>query len=269
MRIVATSDTHWQPAYESVLLRTIREIAALQPDCFILAGDVGEGQTGFRNMLSVLQREITCPRLIIPGNHDLWATGAYYSETLFEQVLPEMVREHNAIWLETDDWRCDGLAICGSIGWYDYSAGSPYLNWTDEQYIAAKPRLNNDGNLIKWTYTDKAFANRVGDALEKRLAALQDDPDVREILVVTHVPPFEQAISPQPENLLWTIGTAYFHNLTLGKRIIKYPKVTRVLSGHTHIGKHVPIKTAGGTIDFQVIDSDYGTPAVVSFDYDG
>jgi 3',5'-cyclic AMP phosphodiesterase CpdA len=266
MRIVATSDTHWQPFHAGVLAQFVQTVAALRPDCFILAGDIGEGLTGVQNMLSILQK-IECPRLILPGNHDLWSFGAWRSDLLFEQILPETVAEHDAIWLETQDWRRDGLAICGTIGWYDYSGRDPELGWTDEQYQAAKPRLNNDGNFIQWPYTDLEFANRVGDALEVRLTALQNDPTVHEILIVTHVPPFAEAITRLPGNVAWNAGNAYFYNLTLGRRIIKYPKVTRVVSGHTHIGKDATIISPHGTLDFHVIDSDYGSPVYLTFDY--
>lgn len=266
MRVIATSDTHWQPWYADAMVEIVQKIAALKPDCFILAGDIGEGLIGVRNMLSIL-RQIDCPRLILAGNHDLWSTGAWRSDLLFDQILPQAVAEYDSIWLETNDWQRDGLAICGTIGWYDYSGRDPDVGWTDEQYAAGKFRLNNDGNLIKWPYTDIEFANRVGDAFEKRLSALQDDPEVREILVITHVPPFEEAITRLPGNLAWNAGNAYFYNLTLGQRIIKYPKVTRVLSGHTHIGKSATVTTAHGEIDFHVIDSDYGHPVYMEFEY--
>lgn len=266
MRIVATSDTHWQPWYADALVDLVRSVVALKPDCFILAGDIGESLISAHNMLSIL-RQIDCPRLILPGNHDLWATGAWRSDLLFDEILPGVVDEYGALWLETNDWKHDGLAICGTIGWYDYSARNPDIFWTDEQYAAAKARFNNDGTLIKWPYTDAEFANRIGDAFEARLSALQADPSVREILVVTHMPPFEQAITRLPGNLAWNIGNAYFYNLTLGRRIVKYPKVTRVLSGHTHIGKDETILTAQGAIDFHVIDSDYGHPVYLTFDY--
>ncbi len=70
MQIVVTSDTHYHPRWHTAVEASVAEIARLQPDCVILAGDVGERLDGFRQMLRLLER-LNCPRLILPGNHDL------------------------------------------------------------------------------------------------------------------------------------------------------------------------------------------------------
>ncbi len=107
----------------------VGEIAALKPDAVILAGDVGEGLGGFERMLVLLQA-LDCPRLILPGNHDLWAEPQASSEARWTEILPRLTREHGAIWLEADNWCRDGLGVCGTIGWYDYTARDPSLDMT-------------------------------------------------------------------------------------------------------------------------------------------
>jgi predicted MPP superfamily phosphohydrolase len=262
MRIIVTSDTHYHAEWQQRLAAFVGEIAALKPDAVILAGDVGEGLGGFGGMLDLLQ-PLDCPRLIVAGNHDLWADRQASSEARWTEILPRLTREHGAIWLEADNWCKDGLGICGTIGWYDYTARDPSLPVTDADYAMMKQLYNVDGLRIDWHYTDIDFANRVGEAFAARLAALDADPAIREILVVSHVPAFEVAMVRKPGNKTWNFSNAYFGNLTLGKRIVASSKVTRVVSGHTHVGINAQV----GAIEVRVIPSDYGSPAYVVLDY--
>jgi len=143
MRIIVTSDTHYHPSYRSALERLIPDIAAQNPDCVIVAGDVGETITGFDHMLTLLEA-FPCPRLILAGNHDVWANNDYSSQQLWEAVLPSHTRDHGAVWLEGENWSKNGLGICGTLGWYDYSARDPAINWTLEQYALGKKQIIND-----------------------------------------------------------------------------------------------------------------------------
>jgi hypothetical protein len=106
----------------------------------------------------------------------------------------------------------------------------------------------------------------IGEAFSARLATLDADPAIREILVVTHVPAFAEAIERKPGDIGWNSSNAYFFNLTLGERIVASRKVRRVVSGHTHIGKHAQVGTPGQPIDMQVLPADYGRPIYVTVD---
>jgi hypothetical protein len=103
------------------------------------------------------------------------------------------------------------------------------------------------------------FANSLGEALETRLAKLESDPRVREVLVVTHVPAFSEQLVPMAGD--HPIADSYFGNLTLGSRLIKYSKLRTVVSGHTH--REVPLQTirsAGREITIATLSSDYRSP---------
>jgi 3',5'-cyclic AMP phosphodiesterase CpdA len=244
----------------------VTEVAALEPDCLILAGDVGERLDGYRDMLQLLQA-LNCPRLILAGNHDLWARDGVSSEQLWTETLPRLTRDYGAIWLEGENWARDGLGVCGTLGWYDYTGKHPSIPMTDEQYFLDKRRLGMvDGDYIDWLWNDIEFAALIGEAFSARLAALDADPAIREILVVTHVPAFAEAIERRPGDLGWNSSNAYFYNLTLGDRIAASRKVRRVVSGHTHIGKHAQVGTPERPIDMQVIPADYGRPMWVVLD---
>ena len=90
--------------------------------------------------------------------------------------------------------------------------------------------------------------------------------DHLQVLVATHVPPFEENLVRKPGDLAWSIRNAYSGNLTLGRRIVQCPKVTHVISGHTHAGGRWRIQTPHGTVESYVVGSDYGRPACTVID---
>ncbi|HVO42166.1 MAG TPA: metallophosphoesterase [Aggregatilineales bacterium] len=259
MRVIVISDTHYQPRFHAVLEAHIDTITALRPDCVVHAGDVGERIDGFTAMLRLMER-LPCPRLVLTGNHDVWADNGTSSEALWMDVLPRLTRDYGAIWLEAENWSQNGIGICGTNGWYDYSGRDPALKYTDDQYY----RMMRKVAPIDWRWTDVEFATLLGEAFSRRLAALDADPTIREILVVTHVPPFEAAIIRRPWRNMG-LRNAYSFNLTLGWRIVTSDKVKRVVSGHIHRG--VTARVNGAAARFDVVEADYGSPGYVMIDY--
>ena len=55
-----------------------------------------------------------------------------------------------------------------------------------------------------------------------------------EIVVATHVPLFEEQTFRKPRDYQWELSGAYFGNFTTGRDVLACPKVTHVVSGHTH-----------------------------------
>src|SRR5258708_22939788 len=240
MRIVVTSDTHYHRQWHTVLRNFAVELADLEPDCLVVAGDVGEGPENFAEMLRLLEI-VECPRLVLSGNYDLWSTPTASSEGLFTPILPQITRDHGAVSLEGENWICDSVAVCGPNGWYDYSGADPALPYPADEYFAFKRKYIVDGDRVDWHWSDLEFAELIGKQFSKRLAALDSNPAVQEIIVVTHVPPFAEAIVRKEGNVAWSVMSAYFYNLTLGERIKASPKVRRVVSGHTHVGVSAPV----------------------------
>ena len=91
-------------------------------------------------------------------------------------------------------------------------------------------------------------------------------------IVVTHVPLVEAQISRKPGDQRWGISNAYFGNLTTGARVLPFPKVAAIISGHTHVGRDAIIPHPTGassghdTIHVSVVPSDYGAPAYIVVD---
>src|SRR5688500_13559233 len=60
------------------------------------------------------------PKLFVAGNHELWTRGPD-SYRVFAEDLPRRVRAAGWHWLEGEPLRLGGgVAIVGTVGWYDY-----------------------------------------------------------------------------------------------------------------------------------------------------
>ncbi len=235
MKIVATADLHFHPRWAKALTRLARDIHDERPDCLIVAGDVGHPLHHFRQGLALFA-DIPCPRLALAGNHDLWSSGDHTSETLWNGVLAEAAHQAGFAWLDGEVRRLGSLGLCGTLGWYDYSARDPRLELADQDYYINKGMFNNDGNFVDWAWADQEFAAAVLAGFQERLAGLCQDPAIGQIVVATHVPPFEQNMVRKEDDFAWTFGNAFFGNLTLGQAILSCPKVSHVISGHSHHG---------------------------------
>jgi hypothetical protein len=264
--VVVTSDLHLGITKEETLKRHVSAIAAEAPDLTVLAGDVAEGYERFRDCLDIF-RGLPGKVAVLAGNHDVWARQGRHSWELWERALPAATRAAGMLWLEDGAWTRDRLAVAGSIAWYDYSAAAPGLDKDAEYWARNKGRWNMDARFVDWPHSDPEFATQVGDGLIGQAEALEADPAIEAILIVTHVPLFEEQMLRLPHDLRWTYGNTYFGNLALGERLLFARKLRAVISGHTHVGRERRHPRAGEPLLVWVIDSDYGKPGYVTFNY--
>lgn len=255
---IITSDLHLglDPVASIQFLKD--KIVQHDPTVIIIAGDIGESVKNFRDCLSLLS-DVGCPVGVVIGNHDLYAYDKRYpSEELWTKALPHIVKKLGLVWMEEENIVINGTAFVGTVGWYDYS--SKTLKVSDRFYEEEKGAFVSDGSYIDWLRTDKDFAAELLLSFVKRLENAQNDPAVGRIIVVTHVPLFkEQMVRHGSDN---PYADAYFGNFTMGKEVLKFSKVTDVISGHTHrkVDKMVE------HIRVQVVPSDYFKPAFVALE---
>ena len=264
MRIAITSDIHFFPQWANKLQELAELLQLERPDLFILAGDIGEPlymfTRGLENFTGVCER-----RAAVAGNHDVWhRTFTYTSDHLWKSLLPEAASAYNYTWLEHENLIIDDLGICGTIAWYDYGGKHPHLQLDDEFYQSIKPQISNDANYIDWSWTDIEFAQKVGEDFEKRLDALDTNPEVNDIIIVTHVPLFKGCLKPI-NTVEQGILNAYYANVELGQKVLERNKVRAVFSGHVHHERQLriarPIDTTA--LSAYTIPSDYGSPAAI------
>jgi predicted phosphohydrolase len=187
-RIGITSDLHLGLTDVATVWDLRHRLAAEACDLTVLAGDLGEPLDRFAACLDIF-REMPGTVMALAGNHDLWARGRWNSQDLWTHSIAEAVQARGMGYLETSVWRAGDLAVMGTVAWYDYSAADPRgPAYTEEDFVIAKRRLNNDARYLIWAWSDPAFARQVGEDCMAHLAALEADASVHDILLITHVP---------------------------------------------------------------------------------
>jgi 3',5'-cyclic AMP phosphodiesterase CpdA len=250
--IAAISDIHHSEFWPDSALEVASRVRQVNPDILILAGDLGEDRTHFREALDIFHGPWST--LVLPGNHDLWSPRLVVSapretaslptsQDLWDRLLPEMVRASGAVWLEDTPVIISGarLAITGTIGWYDYSGEQ--LGRSVDVIARDKDEFIKDGMRIDWNKTDQEFSADRHQWLAGALAFLSGQSDVDQILVATHMVPFLELRKKNKRRSDEVLP--YYINRTLGSVIAAHPKVSHTVSGHYHGGSQVMIKRKG------------------------
>jgi predicted phosphodiesterase len=278
VKLAFTSDLHLPLTSAEVLTDFAEDIARQEPDVLAIAGDIGEtaldpqGCVHVELCLNLFTSFLTCPVLVVAGNHDLWVLGKRRNASvrIWQTDLPAAVERAGCIWLEGQAHVVGNVALAGTIAWYDYSAADPTIEASAATFAERKYEFNKDADRIDWPWTDLEFASMVAEPFLKTLDRLEADPAIRQTVVFTHVPLLECQMCRKPENRDWGFSNAYFGNLTLGAEVIQRRKVTHIVSGHTHVPRHALVKlTDGRTLDARVLNSQYGRPAWETITLDG
>lgn len=271
MKIIVTSDLHYPTTPKHAIMDLIRDIKNENPHFVVLAGDIGENVVSpymFYDCLCFFAQRLDCLVGVIAGNHDLWAHQlsngriAINSLELWKRYLKSMTENAGAIWLESNNIDFQDTTVVASMLHYDFSAidkdGS--ASFGKEYFIKHKSEIVNDGKYFVGLPGDVDFAKTIGDSFMERLLSAQNNPDVKEIIVVTHVPCLEPQITRKPWDFQWSVGTPFFGNLSHQDLILSCDKITNVISGHSHQG--IDIKFAGKRV--AVVGSDYGSPKYIT-----
>jgi len=268
-RIAATADLHYGSRHTAGADATAALAAALAsepPDLFIIAGDIGAGDE-FERCLDLFA-ELPCQKALVPGNHDIWVRShdpRGDSLAVYREHLPRVAASRGFHYLDNSPLVLPdvGLAVVGSINWYDYSWAVDRLpqaapDWQDRLITKRFLRgRHNDANFVRWDRSDGQFTKEVVGALAAHLKqALKWVPAA---LLVTHHPPFRGLNYPKKEpleldGLLWE---AFSGNSGVEKLLGEYgERIPLALCGHTHFareGKFGPTRglNIGGDYHFK------------------
>src|SRR5262245_22779886 len=126
LRLAITADLHWgiRPAGDAATRLLVSFLESDPPDVLILAGDVGAGDD-FGPCLELFDG-LPCITALVPGNHDSWVrTDDVRGDSLqvYHEHLPALCQAHDFRYLDHRPLALldAGLAVVGSMNWYDYS----------------------------------------------------------------------------------------------------------------------------------------------------
>jgi 3',5'-cyclic AMP phosphodiesterase CpdA len=246
LRLAFSADLHWgvREAGDAATRRLVDHLRDAPPDVLVLAGDIGAGDD-FERCLDLFA-DLPSRKALVPGNHDIWLTGDDArgdSLAVYRDHLPRLSAAYGFHYLDHGPMALpgSGLALVGSMNWYDYS-------WSIDRLPAFAPdwqeRLSrklftrgrhNDYRYVRWPHTDQSFTAEAVARLEEHLTAALRETD--RAIVVTHHPPFEALNFPSEgpptlDRLLWE---AFSGNRALEEVLDRHAAgVALAFCGHTH-----------------------------------
>jgi predicted phosphohydrolase len=217
------------------------------PDVLILAGDIGT-QDHFDRCLGLFAN-LPGLKALVPGNHDIWVESADPrgdSLRVYSEHLPQVSAAHGFHYLDGGPLLLPqaGLALVGSINWYDYSWSIDQLRehcpeWEELLREMRFPHggRHNDRRFVHWPLDDVRFTAEVVTAFERHLCEALAQVD--KAIVVTHHPPFfVRSVPSQPDEppdidrLLWQ---AFSGNRSMEEILTRHAeRIPFAFCGHTH-----------------------------------
>lgn len=259
MKIAFISDLHVDssPQCFSLLEDLVHSLTIMQPDVFIVAGDIAASTTLFEKSLRSFAN-LPCEKLLVAGNHDIWVDSpaslqrGIHSGVKYDEIIPAICEKNGFIFLGAAPRVIDGIGFAGTIGWYDYTLRNKnyddtfsletYRNkryretftWSDLKYARW---MDAGGKQLK---SDEEVAAEMEDALMRQLSSLSRQGIAKTVVVTHHVPFREMIVYP---NLLpFDFFSAYMGSEGLGAVIASSPAVCRVICGHSHIKSSVTME---------------------------
>jgi putative phosphoesterase len=246
MRIAVTSDLHLDLVPRDRLRLVVdalaEEIRRVEPDVFVIAGDIANHHSIVGSALSKLA--LAPHNLFVPGNHDIWlsradiAAGITSADALTS--VEEAATSSGFVPLTRRPVEIDGWLYAGTVGWYDYTFRVPELGIGFDGY--AEKSLHGieyqDRTRVRWespTTTDPEVAGQMLDGLRNQLneAGLREWEAGAPTIVVSHHLPYRELVTYRgfPE---WDYFSAFMGAEGFGSLLDSYPAVRAVLAGHTH-----------------------------------
>jgi 3',5'-cyclic-AMP phosphodiesterase len=250
------TDIHLDRLTERDYLEYKEYLQELNPDCLIISGDIAEGEVVCKS-LKDFNDSFVFPIYFVLGNHDFYYSG--FAET--EENVRALVKESiNLNWLsETGIIPLnDSTALIGIEGWGDARNGTLNLSEgssRDVLSIADYKGLTREeiGDLLR-SKGDK-YAEHLRTVL---LAAVND---YRNIILVTHVPPFIEACFDRSLRICGEFKLPFYTCKAIGDMLLdvmtENPSCQMtVLCGHTH--ENADIKMLEN-LRVRVKESNYGS----------
>jgi hypothetical protein len=260
MRIIATSDLHYNIARgRSSTEAMAREICRLGGDLLLFVGDTASTDLNVLRECFALFDGFSGHRLAVAGNHELWTVGGACSLNRYNDEMQAACRASGVHYLDAGPWYADGVAVVGSVGWYDYSfrpadLGVPlrfYQHKIGPGVAAREDDLRHllepqddigpaamdittrwmDGVRVRLPVCDVDFAHETAGRLRSHLEMVHDK--ARSVVAAVHHLPFAELV-PAGNNPRWAFANAFMGSELLGETLLDFSKVTHAFCGHSH-----------------------------------
>lgn len=258
MRVVWATDIHlnFLGAKERALF--FSAIRAHHPDGVFVTGDIAEAPS-LTLLLEEMRQAIPVPLYFVLGNHDFYyGSISQVRHTLQDQcrVQPGLVYLSTAGLVELTPT----MALVGHDGWGDGRYGNYHaspVRLSDQELIADFQDLDREAVLAKLHVLGDEAASSLRERLVKALALY------RQVICLTHVPPFKEACWYQGKmgNDDWL---PYFACQATGEVLMNVSRerpdcLITVLCGHTH---HAGIAQLGPNLRVITGSAEYGAPSI-------
>lgn len=252
------------------------EQRATPSDVLVLGGDYGNTQEDANRCLKLFSG---FPGRVcaILGNHDIWFSKPESLDTRQRiNAFADAFTELGYHWLDKGAFVKEGVAIVGSMGWYDYSFKDPSLGFGDDIYRTKRlnsfePCFYRDGDFVNWNTTDTKVVERQCVKMRAQLDCLSGNEEVSHVFAALHHCPTEELLRPRfvpvwakclviPKK--WRLLHAFAGAQRFSDLFQQYRKVKRVACGHIHLSRRRRI----GHQDYLSCGSTYNQKEVRFFD---
>jgi predicted phosphodiesterase len=170
MKLLLTSDLHYNKNNHSILESFFFKIKEENPDIIIIAGDIiSSNQYEWEKVFGLLRYIIEkIPVFIIKGNHDFWNESeslkiiTYSQLELYQSII---LNKYNIHYLQEKAYEDETIKIQGFNGWYKYI---PYSN--DSNYLINK--YDKDCHKFFMKISNDNFYNVLDGVSKKKINIL-------------------------------------------------------------------------------------------------
>lgn len=254
MKVAFTSDLHVDVTQRNrELLRYLaEELSVLEPDVFVIAGDVSPRLGDLEDTLKAFS-SLSCQKLFVAGNHDVWSrpspgTNRRDTKLKYEREITSAVLRGGFTYLQDRGVMIDGVAFAGAMGWFDYSLRNRKLDSVIVQTQYERGRFKN----LQWNdfvHTDWQglcaesedsktvpaghVARWMTDSISAQIESLLPSSP-QSVVVCTHFLPTPQMIRFSQDPYL-DFSCAYLGSDEMESLIRRFPQISHWISGHIHI----------------------------------
>lgn len=262
MKVVWTTDTHFDHLKPEQVEQACHEMCALKPEAIFITGDVSEARLLVLH-LTIVDKSVDVPVYFVLGNHDFYHGSIGEVREQVRQVCFNS-KHLRYLTLETQPVEIKpGTFLMGHDGWYDFRHGLGI----PQKFIMSDWIYTDDFAMTVQRFGGQYFVdgpkiieicqNLAQQAVSHIDRIAPQIPDAKQLVFLTHVPPFLKA-SRHEGKQSEPAAASVFSCKIIGEKLIEIANRfnnIHVFAGHTHSKADIKI---GHNITCQVQKANYG-----------